>query len=90
LNAILGFSEVLKGELFGAHANPAYRDYCENRPEIPGFVVVCCLALNSVLQLVASGRGGFREASGAQKPPGKVSARHHWRGKEKRQWPRCI
>lgn len=27
LNAILGFSEVMKDELFGAHAVPAYRDY---------------------------------------------------------------
>ena len=27
LNAILGFSEVMKQELFGAHAVPAYRDY---------------------------------------------------------------
>ena len=27
LNAILGFSEVMKNELFGAHAVPAYREY---------------------------------------------------------------
>jgi two-component system cell cycle sensor histidine kinase PleC len=27
LNAILGFSEVMKSELFGPHAVPAYRDY---------------------------------------------------------------
>jgi two-component system cell cycle sensor histidine kinase PleC len=27
LNAILGFSEVLKSELYGVHAVPAYRDY---------------------------------------------------------------
>ncbi len=27
LNAILGFSEVMKDELFGAHQVPAYRDY---------------------------------------------------------------
>jgi two-component system cell cycle sensor histidine kinase PleC len=27
LNAILGFSEVMKAELFGAHAVPTYRDY---------------------------------------------------------------
>lgn len=27
LNAILGFSEVMKNEIFGAHANPAYREY---------------------------------------------------------------
>ncbi len=27
LNAILGFSEVLKNELFGVHAVAAYKDY---------------------------------------------------------------
>jgi PAS domain S-box-containing protein len=27
LNAILGFSEVMKNEVFGAHAAPAYREY---------------------------------------------------------------
>ena len=27
LNAILGFSEVMKNEVFGAHATPSYRDY---------------------------------------------------------------
>lgn len=27
LNAILGFSEVLKTEIFGAHANPTYKEY---------------------------------------------------------------
>ncbi len=27
LNAILGFSEVMKNEVFGAHGTPAYRDY---------------------------------------------------------------
>ncbi len=27
LNAILGFSEVMKTEVFGAHAVPAYKEY---------------------------------------------------------------
>jgi two-component system cell cycle sensor histidine kinase PleC len=30
LNAILGFSEVMKNELFGAHSVPAYRDYAND------------------------------------------------------------
>jgi two-component system cell cycle sensor histidine kinase PleC len=30
LNAILGFSEVMKNELFGAHLIPAYRDYAND------------------------------------------------------------
>jgi two-component system cell cycle sensor histidine kinase PleC len=30
LNAILGFSEVMKSEIFGAHSVPAYKDYCND------------------------------------------------------------
>ena len=30
LNAILGFSEVMKNEIFGAHAAPAYREYAND------------------------------------------------------------
>ena len=30
LNAILGFSEVMKNELFGAHAVPAYKEYSDD------------------------------------------------------------
>jgi len=30
LNAILGFSEVMKTELFGPHANPTYKEYAED------------------------------------------------------------
>ncbi|ARN83520.1 sensor histidine kinase [Methylocystis bryophila] len=30
LNAILGFSEVLKNEIFGAHSNPSYKDYAND------------------------------------------------------------
>lgn len=30
LNAILGFSEVMKSELFGQHAVPAYREYADD------------------------------------------------------------
>ncbi len=30
LNAILGFSEVMKNELFGTHAVPAYKDYAND------------------------------------------------------------
>jgi two-component system cell cycle sensor histidine kinase PleC len=30
LNAILGFSEVMKDELFGPHTSPQYRDYAED------------------------------------------------------------
>ena len=30
LNAILGFSEVMKSEVFGPHANPTYKDYAKD------------------------------------------------------------
>src|SRR6476661_11078136 len=30
LNAILGFSEVMKSEVFGPHAVPTYKEYCED------------------------------------------------------------
>lgn len=30
LNAILGFSEVMKDEIFGSHSVPTYREYCED------------------------------------------------------------
>lgn len=30
LNAILGFSEVMKNELFGPHASPAYKEYADD------------------------------------------------------------
>ncbi len=30
LNAVLGFSEVLKNEIFGAHSNPTYKDYAND------------------------------------------------------------
>jgi two-component system, cell cycle sensor histidine kinase PleC len=30
LNAIIGFSEVMQTELFGAHANPTYKEYAGN------------------------------------------------------------
>lgn len=30
LNAILGFSEVMKSEVFGPHANPTYKEYAED------------------------------------------------------------
>ena len=35
LNAILGFSEVMKGEIFGPHGVPAYKDYAADTSIIP-------------------------------------------------------
>ena len=33
LNAILGFSEVMKSEIFGPHAVPTYKDYSRRHPQ---------------------------------------------------------
>ena len=33
LNAILGFSEVMKTEIFGPHSVPAYKEYCRRHPQ---------------------------------------------------------
>jgi two-component system cell cycle sensor histidine kinase PleC len=32
LNAILGFSEVMKSEIFGPHSAPMYKEYAGDHP----------------------------------------------------------
>ncbi|MEK4033395.1 HAMP domain-containing sensor histidine kinase [Methylocystis sp. IM3] len=62
LNAILGFSEVLKSELFGAHANPAYRDYSA---DIHASGQHLLMLINEILDLsrVEAGRYDLKEES---------------------------
>jgi two-component system cell cycle sensor histidine kinase PleC len=62
LNAILGFSEVLKSELFGAHANPAYRDYSQ---DIHSSGQHLLMLINEILDLsrVEAGRYELKEES---------------------------
>jgi two-component system cell cycle sensor histidine kinase PleC len=62
LNAILGFSEVMKAELFGAHAVPVYRDYSN---DIHSSGQHLLMLINEILDLsrVEAGRYELREES---------------------------
>ena len=60
LNAILGFSEVMKAELFGAHAVPAYKEYAT---DIHSSGQHLLMLINEILDLsrVEAGRYDLKE-----------------------------
>jgi two-component system cell cycle sensor histidine kinase PleC len=60
LNAILGFSEVMKAELFGAHAVPAYKEYAS---DIHSSGQHLLMLINEILDLsrVEAGRYELKE-----------------------------
>jgi two-component system cell cycle sensor histidine kinase PleC len=62
LNAIMGFSEVLKSELFGPHANPAYKDYSNDIHSSGQHLLTL---INEILDLsrVEAGRYELKEES---------------------------
>ena len=62
LNAILGFSEVMKAELFGTHAVPAYKGYSS---DIHSSGEHLLMLINEILDLsrVEAGRYDLREES---------------------------
>ncbi len=62
LNAILGFSEVMKAELFGTHAVPAYKEYSD---DIHSSGQHLLMLINEILDLsrVEAGRYELREES---------------------------
>src|SRR6202042_1896477 len=62
LNAILGFSEVMKAELFGAHAVPSYKEYSD---DIHSSGQHLLMLINEILDLsrVKAGRFEFKEKS---------------------------
>ena len=62
LNAILGFSEVMKAELFGKHAVPAYKEYAH---DIHSSGEHLLMLINEILDLsrVEAGRYELREES---------------------------
>ena len=62
LNAILGFSEVMKSELFGGHVVPAYKDYAT---DIHSSGQHLLMLINEILDLsrVEAGRYDLREES---------------------------
>ena len=63
LNAILGFSEVMKAELFGAHSVSAYKDYSN---DIHSSGQHLLMLINEILDLsrVEAGRYELKEESG--------------------------
>jgi two-component system, cell cycle sensor histidine kinase PleC len=62
LNAILGFSEVMKAELFGTHAVPSYKEYSE---DIHSSGQHLLMLINEILDLsrVEAGRYELKEES---------------------------
>ena len=62
LNAILGFSEVMKSELFGAHSVPAYKEYSA---DIHASGQHLLMLINEILDLsrVEAGRYELNEES---------------------------
>ena len=62
LNAVLGFSEVMKSELFGAHAVPAYKEYSS---DIHASGQHLLMLINEILDLsrVEAGRYELKEES---------------------------
>jgi two-component system cell cycle sensor histidine kinase PleC len=60
LNAILGFSEVMKNEVFGAHASPTYREYSN---DIHGSGQHLLALINEILDLsrIEAGRYELNE-----------------------------
>jgi two-component system, cell cycle sensor histidine kinase PleC len=62
LNAILGFSEVMKSEVFGAHTVPAYKEYAS---DIHGSGVHLLGLINEILDLsrIEAGRYELNEES---------------------------
>ncbi|HEU5444569.1 MAG TPA: HAMP domain-containing sensor histidine kinase [Pseudolabrys sp.] len=62
LNAILGFSEVMKAEVFGAHTVPAYKEYAS---DIHGSGVHLLGLINEILDLsrIEAGRYELNEES---------------------------
>ena len=60
LNAILGFSEVMKNELFGAHAVPAYKNYANDIHNSGGHLLD---VINEILDLsrIEAGRYELNE-----------------------------
>ena len=74
LNAVLGFSEVMKAELFGAHAIPAYKEYSS---DIHSSGQHLLMLINEILDLsrVEAGRYDLKEE--AVSLPGVVEECRH-------------
>ncbi len=74
LNAILGFSEVMKSEIFGAHAVPAYKDYSA---DIHNSGVHLLNLINEILDLSRIEAGRYELNEEAISLTGIVADCHH-------------
>ena len=74
LNAILGFSEVMKAELFGPHASPAYRDYAN---DIHSSGQHLLMLINEILDLSRVEAGRYELKEEAVSLPGIVEECRH-------------
>jgi len=74
LNAILGFSEVMKSELFGAHAVPAYKDYSNDIHSSGQHLLTL---INEILDLSRVEAGRYELKEEAVSLPGVVEECRH-------------
>jgi two-component system cell cycle sensor histidine kinase PleC len=74
LNAILGFSEVMKAELFGPHANAAYREYAN---DIHSSGQHLLMLINEILDLSRVEAGRYELKEEAVSLPGVVEECRH-------------
>src|SRR5208337_3550127 len=74
LNAILGFSEVMKSELFGAHAVPVYKDYSN---DIHSSGQHLLMLINEILDLSRVEAGRYELKEEAVSLPGVVEECRH-------------
>src|SRR3984957_32787 len=74
LNAILGFSEVMKAELFGAHAIPAYKEYAS---DIHSSGQHLLMLINEILDLSRVEAGRYELKEEAVSLPGVVEECRH-------------
>src|SRR3984957_12997785 len=74
LNAVLGFSEVMKAELFGAHAIPAYKEYSS---DIHSSGQHLLMLINEILDLSRVEAGRYELKEEAVSLPGVVEECRH-------------
>ncbi len=74
LNAILGFSEVMKSELFGPHASPSYREYAS---DIHSSGQHLLMLINEILNLSRVEAGRYELKEEAVSLPGVVEECRH-------------
>ncbi|MEZ5775999.1 MAG: histidine kinase dimerization/phospho-acceptor domain-containing protein [Hyphomicrobiaceae bacterium] len=72
LTNVIGFSDLLADEIFGAHAHPKYADYARHVSESAGRLLTTCEDLMALAEVGASG--------GPVSSPAEVAPRLNWLG----------